>query len=136
MALDGCVRVFFFRGVTSFIRLKAMSLCKSVQGGGRERGGKVGGGGGVYLWQQGLEGFQGCSRCQFPRKGVPVNKGVWEVAVFPAVGSGTLDLICLLVVWATSCAGGDSGWEEFAVDGYQVVVVRVDVGQKLCMEQR
>ena len=44
MALDGCMRVFFFRGVTSFIRLKAMSLCKSVQGGGRERGGKVGGG--------------------------------------------------------------------------------------------
>ena len=52
-------------------------------GGGLKKNGKKKENGGIDLRQQGLEGFQGCSRCCYPRKVVPVNDHVWTVGVFP-----------------------------------------------------
>ena len=68
--------VFFFHRMTTFIRLKALSLCRGVQREGEEKKRKKD----VYLRQQRLESFEGCtcSRCHCLRKLAPSSDLVWK----------------------------------------------------------
>ena len=115
--------------MTSFIRLKALSLRWGVS---KEKG--EGGGKGWGEYTHGGRDWKdrrvAVDRRHFPRRVVPVNNllnAVWEVGVLPVFWGTGWD-ICPLVVLARTSVGGDSGWEEFAVDGYRVVVVLGEVG--------